>query len=69
MFITTPAETTTSTMKIKTINPATEEVLREYQITNEEQLNESIRRSRNAFAEWKKDIDKRADHLYYLLMN
>jgi acyl-CoA reductase-like NAD-dependent aldehyde dehydrogenase len=55
---------TGSTRKVQTINPATEEVLKEYDIVNEEQINESVKRARNAFAEWKKDIDKRADHLY-----
>jgi acyl-CoA reductase-like NAD-dependent aldehyde dehydrogenase len=50
--------------KIKTTNPATEEVLKEYAINDEERLNESVQRARNAFAEWKKDFDKRADHLY-----
>jgi acyl-CoA reductase-like NAD-dependent aldehyde dehydrogenase len=53
-----------SIRKIKTINPATEEVLKEYEIIDEEQVNESVRKARKAFAEWKKDIDKRADHLY-----
>jgi acyl-CoA reductase-like NAD-dependent aldehyde dehydrogenase len=55
---------TPSKRKIETINPATEEVLKEYEIINEEQVNESIKRARNVFEEWKKDIDKRADHLY-----
>jgi succinate-semialdehyde dehydrogenase/glutarate-semialdehyde dehydrogenase/succinyl-CoA reductase len=50
--------------KIKTTNPATEEVLKEYEIIDEERLNESVQRARDAFAEWKKDFDKRADHLY-----
>jgi acyl-CoA reductase-like NAD-dependent aldehyde dehydrogenase len=55
---------TASIRKIKTINPATEEVLKEYEVINEEQVNESVRRARNAFIDWKKDINKRADHLY-----
>ncbi len=50
--------------KIKTTNPATEEVLREYEIIDEERLNSSVPRARNAFAEWKRDFDKRADYLY-----
>ena len=53
-----------SERRIETINPATEEVLKDYEISNEEQLKESVRRARNGFVEWKKDIDKRADHLY-----
>lgn len=50
--------------RIKTINPATEEQLREYSIINEEQLKKSVKRARNQFVEWKKDTDRRADHLY-----
>ncbi|MDQ3977910.1 MAG: NAD-dependent succinate-semialdehyde dehydrogenase [Thermoproteota archaeon] len=53
-----------SKRRIQTINPATEEVLKDYEISNEEQLKESVRKARNGFVEWKKDIDKRADHLY-----
>ncbi|MFL6477494.1 MAG: NAD-dependent succinate-semialdehyde dehydrogenase [Nitrososphaera sp.] len=55
---------TGSARRIKTINPATEEELNEYQIVTEEQVKGSVRRARNEFVEWKKDIDKRADHLY-----
>jgi acyl-CoA reductase-like NAD-dependent aldehyde dehydrogenase len=55
---------TQSKGRIETINPATEEVLKGYDIINEEQIRETVRRARNEFVEWKKDIDKRADHLY-----
>ena len=55
---------TQSKRSIKTINPATEEGLKEYDVINEEQVNGSVRKARNEFFEWKKDIDKRADHLY-----
>jgi acyl-CoA reductase-like NAD-dependent aldehyde dehydrogenase len=55
---------TLSERRIETINPATEEVLKEYEIAKEEQVIESVRRARNAFVDWKNDIDKRADHLY-----
>ena len=50
--------------KLKTINPTTEEVLNEYTIVSKEQLKDTINKSKNAFVEWKKDIDKRADFLY-----
>ncbi|MDQ3848647.1 MAG: NAD-dependent succinate-semialdehyde dehydrogenase [Thermoproteota archaeon] len=50
--------------RIKTINPATEEELNEYEIVSEEQVRESVRRARKVFLEWKKDIGKRATHLY-----
>jgi acyl-CoA reductase-like NAD-dependent aldehyde dehydrogenase len=45
--------------KVKTVNPATEEILNEYQIMTKQQINEKARKARNAFDEWKKDNDKR----------
>jgi succinate-semialdehyde dehydrogenase/glutarate-semialdehyde dehydrogenase/succinyl-CoA reductase len=56
--------TATRDKKLKTINPATEEVLNEYVLISKEQLNGTVKKSKNAFSEWKKDIDKRADFLY-----
>jgi acyl-CoA reductase-like NAD-dependent aldehyde dehydrogenase len=56
--------TATTDKKLKTINPTTEEVLNEYTIISKEQLNDTVKKSKNAFLEWKKDIDKRADFLY-----
>jgi len=50
--------------KLKTINPATEEFLQEYTIISKEQLKEAVKKSKNAFLEWKENIDKRADFLY-----
>ena len=50
--------------KIQTINPATEQVLKEYDIVNQEQIVELVKSARNEYVEWKKNINKRADHLY-----
>jgi acyl-CoA reductase-like NAD-dependent aldehyde dehydrogenase len=51
--------------KIKTVNPATEEIIEEYEVMTKEQINDSVKKARNAFQEgWKKDIKKRADFLY-----
>ncbi len=51
-------------MTIKTINPATEEVIAEYEtITKEEVLNKT-KKSKDAFYEWKKDSNKRVDLLH-----
>jgi len=50
--------------KLKTVNPATEEILNEYDIMTKEKINESVRRAREAFSDWKKDIHNRADSLY-----
>src|ERR671929_62203 len=55
---------TRSRAKIQTINPATEQVLKEYDIVNQEQIGELVKSARNEYLEWKKNIDKRADHLY-----
>lgn len=50
--------------KLMTVNPATEEILNEYDIMTKEKINESVRRAREAFSDWKKDIHNRADSLY-----
>src|ERR687884_318304 len=54
----------TSNKKLKTINPATEEVLNEYELISKEQLNDTVKKSKSAFLEWKRNIDRRADFLY-----
>lgn len=56
-------KTSTETTKIKTINPATETILNEYDIVTKEQIYAIVKTS-SAFREWKKDVDKRADLLY-----
>ena len=50
--------------KLTTINPATEEILNEYDIMTEDQIKGAAKQAKNAFFEWKKDIDKRAEFLY-----
>lgn len=50
--------------KLKTINPATEAILNEYDIMTKEQINVTVKTSRNAFSEWKKNVRKRVDFLY-----
>jgi acyl-CoA reductase-like NAD-dependent aldehyde dehydrogenase len=50
--------------KVKTINPATEEVLNEYKIMTKEQINDRVKKARNAFQDWKKDASKRIDLLH-----
>jgi succinate-semialdehyde dehydrogenase/glutarate-semialdehyde dehydrogenase/succinyl-CoA reductase len=50
--------------KLKTVNPATEEILNEYDIMAKEKINESVRKAKEAFSDWKKDIHNRADSLY-----
>ena len=40
--------------KLQTINPTTEQVLKEYEIMSKEQINDSVKKARNAFLEWKR---------------
>ena len=50
--------------KVKTINPATEEVLNEYDIMTKEQINDKVKKARNAFQDWKKDASNRTGLLH-----
>ena len=53
-----------TTAKVKTINPATEEVLKEYEIISKEEINDTTRKAKKAFEEWKKDINDRIDFIH-----
>jgi acyl-CoA reductase-like NAD-dependent aldehyde dehydrogenase len=50
--------------KVKTINPATEEVLNEYKIMTKEQINDKVKKARIAFQDWRKDASKRTGLLH-----
>jgi acyl-CoA reductase-like NAD-dependent aldehyde dehydrogenase len=50
--------------KVNTINPATEEVINQYEIMNKEQINAAVKKAQNAFQGWKKDAGKRTDFLH-----
>jgi acyl-CoA reductase-like NAD-dependent aldehyde dehydrogenase len=50
--------------KVKTINPATEAILNEYQIMTKEHINDKVKKAQNAFHDWKKDANKRIDLLH-----
>ena len=50
--------------KVKTINPATEEVLNEYKIMTKEQINDRVKKAQITFQDWKKDASKRTDFLH-----
>ena len=54
----------TKARELKTINPATEEVINTYEIMNKEQINEKVKKAQNAFSDWNKDIQKRVDHIH-----
>lgn len=51
-------------MKVTTVNPATEETIAEYDIINSEKLLISLKKSKNAFKSWKKDMKKRSEFLH-----
>ncbi len=55
---------TDSAMEFKTINPATEDVINQYQIMTKDQINDKVKKSKIAFREWKKDANKRIDFLH-----
>ena len=50
--------------KIKTINPATEEIIHEYEVMTKEQINDRVKIAQNTFQDWKKDPSKRTDLLH-----
>lgn len=50
--------------KLRTVNPATEAILNEYDNMTKEQIDAKVKTSRTAFSEWRNDIDKRVDFLY-----
>jgi acyl-CoA reductase-like NAD-dependent aldehyde dehydrogenase len=49
--------------KLRTTNPTTEQILKEYEIVTKEKIDELVRKAREAYSEWKKDNQKRADLL------
>ena len=53
-------------MSIKTINPTTEETIKEYQVITENELKNKIAKSRETFSKWKVDSKKRSTFLHIL---
>lgn len=53
-------------MKVKTVNPATEEVISEYEMTGKDEIAFTVEKSRHAFREWKTDIKKRVELIHFL---
>ncbi|HXT85295.1 MAG TPA: NAD-dependent succinate-semialdehyde dehydrogenase [Verrucomicrobiae bacterium] len=51
-------------MTIKTINPATEEIIQEYETITKEEVVNKTKKAKDAFYEWKKDSSKRMGFLY-----
>ncbi|MGI0089022.1 MAG: NAD-dependent succinate-semialdehyde dehydrogenase [Nitrosopumilaceae archaeon] len=53
-------------MKVKTVNPTTEEIIAEYDIMDKEKILDAVKKSRTTFNEWKKDIKKRSAFIHTL---
>jgi acyl-CoA reductase-like NAD-dependent aldehyde dehydrogenase len=53
-----------SIIKIKTVNPSTEEIIQEYEIMTKEQIDDKVKKARNTFQDWKKNANKRTDLLH-----
>ncbi|MER5174189.1 MAG: NAD-dependent succinate-semialdehyde dehydrogenase [Candidatus Nitrosocosmicus sp.] len=51
-------------MTIKTINPSTEEVIAEYNNITKDEIISKTKKAKEAYEEWKKDINKRADLIH-----
>ena len=49
---------------IKTVNPATEEIIQEFEVMTKEQIIEKVKKAQNTFQNWKKDSSKRTDLLH-----
>jgi succinate-semialdehyde dehydrogenase/glutarate-semialdehyde dehydrogenase/succinyl-CoA reductase len=55
---------TNSAAELITINPTTEEILNKYTIMTKENVSAVVKKARNAYKEWVKDLDKRIDSVY-----
>lgn len=53
-------------MKIKTIDPSTEQILQEYNVMNQDQIRTIVKNSKLEFQNWKKDIHKRIELVHGL---
>jgi len=49
---------------IVTVNPATEEIIKEYRLISKDEITTLANKSKKAFKEWKKDYRKRTGFLY-----
>ena len=57
---------TGSAAELTTINPTTEEILHKYNIMTKEEVNTIVKKAKDAYKEWEKNLDKRIDSLYDL---
>ena len=54
---------------IKTINPATEEIIQEYEVMTKEQIDDKVKKAQNTFQDWKKMQTREPISFTILLMN
>lgn len=53
-------------MKIRTVNPATEEVISEHDMISKDEVIFVVEKSKYAFVDWRKDIKKRIELIHFL---
>ena len=51
-------------MTVKTVNPATEQILSEYETMTKEMVDNAVSKAGKVFKEWKISVDKRAEHMH-----
>jgi len=56
----------TNSAELTTINPTTEEILKKYTIMTKDNVSMFVKKARDAYKEWEKDLDKRIDSLYHV---
>lgn len=54
----------TDSSELTTINPATEEILNKYTVMTKEEVNAIVKKAKDAYKEWERDVAKRIDSLY-----
>ncbi|HEU5462038.1 MAG TPA: NAD-dependent succinate-semialdehyde dehydrogenase [Nitrososphaeraceae archaeon] len=56
----------TNSAELITINPTTEKILKKYTIMTKENVSTIVKKARDTYKEWEKDLDKRIDSLYHV---
>ena len=56
----------TNSAELTTVNPTTEEILKKYAIMTKDNVSMFVKKARDAYKEWEKDLDKRIDSLYHV---
>ncbi len=56
--------TISKVMKVSTINPATEQIIAEYDVMSQKKVNEIVENSKLAFVDWRKDIHTRIELIH-----